>query len=453
MRKVERRATMCLLLAAVLFLGIALFVWRFVTQGKTWASFYGNQQIYTDGNLNRGIIYDRHGTKLLSCDKDGAHYADDYELRRATVHVVGDPSGNVATGAINMWSGDLIGYDLLNGTYDTSSSGKEIKLTIDAEANRTAYEHLSGKTGTVGVYNYKTGEILCMVSTPTFDPAEKQSDSDSSGEDSKYFNNFLQGAMTPGSTFKLVTAAAAIDSLPNLDSFSFTCDGTNKYGSDKITCTSAHGTVNFKQALAVSCNGAFGKLARQVGATNLATTTKKVGLTESVDVDGIKTRAGSFTFPDDNPVNLSWAGIGQYEDQVNPCAMMVYVGSIANGGEAIQPKLMKSSSFLSSSSSGKSLGSYLDQSTADELKSMMKNNVKVTYGESNFYGLDIYAKSGTAETGKGEDAWFVGFIDNDDYPLAFVVWVKNGGTGYATAGPIANDVLNKIISDNDASDS
>ena len=81
---------------------------------------------------------------------------------------------------------------------------------------------------------------------------------------------------------------------------------------------------------------------------------------------------------------------------------------------------------------------------------MMKNNVKVTYGESNFYGLDIYAKSGTAETGSGEDGWFVGFIDNEDYPLAFVVWIKNGGTGYASAGPVAKDVLNKIISDNDS---
>ena len=113
MRKVERRATICLLLAAVLFLGTAVFVWRFVTQGKTWASFSGNLQIYVDGNLNRGTINDRHGTQLLKCDKDGTHYSDDSELRKATVHAVGDPAGNVATGAINMWSGDLIGYDLL----------------------------------------------------------------------------------------------------------------------------------------------------------------------------------------------------------------------------------------------------------------------------------------------------------------------------------------------------
>ena len=445
MHKVERRATICLLLAAVLFLGTGFFVYRFVSQGKTWASFYGNQQIFTDGQLNRGTIKDRNDTVLLQCDKDGAHYSDDYELRKATVHAVGDTKGNVSTGAISVWSSELIGYDLLNGTYDTTATGKEITLTIDAEANRTAYEYLSGKTGTVGVYNYKTGEILCMVSTPAFDPTETQSAEATGESGSIYFNNFLQGAMTPGSTFKLVTAAAAIDSLSDLDSFSFTCDGTNKYNGEKITCTSAHGTVDFEKALAVSCNGAFGKLAREIGATDLAATTQKVGLTDSVNVDGIQTQEGSFTFPSDNDINLSWAGIGQYEDLVNPCAMMVYVGTIANGGEAIQPKLLKSSSFLSTDSNGKSLGEYLSSTTADKLKSMMKNNVQTTYGEYNFSGLDIYAKSGTAETGSGEDAWFVGFIDNDNYPLAFVVWVKNGGTGYVTGGPIARAVLNTIM--------
>jgi penicillin-binding protein A len=128
---------------------------------------------------------------------------------------------------------------------------------------------------------------------------------------------------------------------------------------------------------------------------------------------------------------------------------MVYMGAIANGGESIQPRLLKSSTFLNIGSSGKSLGEYLSSSTAKKLKSMMKNNVKTTYGEYNYSGLDIYAKSGTAETGSGEDSWFVGFIDNDNYPLAFVVWVKDGGTGYATGGPIANAVLNKIISDGD----
>lgn len=83
------------------------------------------------------------------------------------------------------------------------------------------------------------------------------------------------------------------------------------------------------------------------------------------------------------------------------------------------------------------------------MKSMMKNDVKVTYGESNFRGLDIYAKSGTAETGSGTpDAWFVGFIDDADHPYAFVVWVKNGGTGYKVAGPVAYKTLLALVQNN-----
>lgn len=442
MRKVEKRATICLLIALVLFAGLCLYTYRFVTQGEKWASFYGNTQIYTDGQINRGSIYDRYGTLLMACTPDGVEYTDDYELRRSTVHVVGDPKGNVSTGAVNIWQGELIGYDLVNGTYDATAEGKKIKLTIDAEANRRAYEALGYSQGTVGVYNYETGEMYCLVNTPTFDPA---GDLPEDSEDSVYFNTFMQGALTPGSTFKLVTSAAALKTI-DTSSFSYSCNGVSELGSDKITCPYSHGNQDFVDALANSCNGAFGEIAREVGAEALAVTTEQVGLESSMEIDGITTAAGEFTFPDDNDVKLSWAGIGQADDQVNPCAMMVYMGAIANGGEAIKPSLIKESNIFSKNS-GESLGEYLDSDVAGKLKSMMKNNVEQTYGSYNYEGLDIYAKSGTAEVGDREDAWFTGFIDNENAPLAFVVWVKGGGTGYQTAGPIARTVLNQIIED------
>ena len=168
-----------------------------------------------------------------------------------------------------------------------------------------------------------------------------------------------------------------------------------------------------------------------------------------MDINGIKTAAGSFDFPSDDEVALSWAGIGQGKDQVNPAAMMAFVGSIANGGKAIQPSLIKSSNIIRKVTGGKSMGEYMSQDTADRLKSMMKNNVEVTYGTENFPGLDIYAKSGTAEVGtEKNNGWFVGFIDDPDHPYAFVIWVQGGGTGYQVGGPIANDVLNTLIQDN-----
>lgn len=446
MQKLENRARICLLLAAVLFLGIVVFTWRLVTHGAEWATFYGNTQIYTNGMINRGTVYDRNGVMLMQCTTNGVVYPESSTLRMATVHAVGDPKGNMSTGAINMWKGGLIGYDFLNGTYDTTKDGKKITLNIDSSANVAAYNALGSHNGVVGVFNYKTGEIMCMVNKPSFDPlGSLPADPNSS----IYFNSFLQGKMTPGSTFKLVTSAAAIDYDPEISSFSFTCDGVNYYRGEKIACTHAHGTSDFERALAVSCNGAFGAISREVGAENLKKETEDCGLTSSINIDGIKTTPGTFEFPTDNDVELSWAGIGQAKDQVNPASMMVFVGSIANGGKAVQPSMIKSSNIIKKLSGGKSLGNYLSEDTASQLKSMMKNDVKVTYGESNFPGLDIYAKSGTAEVGTADNnGWFVGFIDDPDHPYAFVVWVEGGGTGYQVGGPIIRTVLNTLIQNN-----
>lgn len=442
MRKQERRALICILIAAVLVGGIVIFVCRWIKDGGKWATFYGNTQIYTDGVLNRGTITDRYDNKLLECTESGVNYSRSETVRKATVHAVGDPKGNIAGGAINAFKSQLIGYDIVNGTYDTDSEGKTIQLTIDAEANVAAYEALGGRTGAVGVFNWKTGEIMCMVSTPACDPAAYLPED---SESSYYFNNFLMGALTPGSTFKLVTSAAAIDTVPDINSFEYTCDGDNEFEGEKFKDVSVHGTVDFRSALAQSCNGAFGAITREVGSKNMKKYVNKLGLTSSVEINGIETQAGSFSFPNDDDVKLSWAGIGQADDLVNPCAMMIYMGAIANGGEAVQPTLIKSSTFLKEIKGGKSLGKYLSESTADELRSMMKNNVVENYGEVNFHGLDIYAKSGTAENGDESNAWFVGFIDNEDNPYAFVVWVKNGGFGAEVAAPIARTVLRTLI--------
>ena len=447
MRKQERRAWICLLLVMVLLAGVGLFGYRFVRFGGEWATFYGNTQIYTDGAINRGTITDRYGEELLKCTPDGFQYSEDYETRVATVHAVGDPHGNISDGAISVFRSQLIGYDILNGTYDNTANGKKIALTIDANANRTAYEALGGRTGTVGVYNWKTGEVVCMVSTPAFDPAyEPEASADD--ESSYFFNNFLDGLLTPGSTFKLVTSAAVIDNMPDRDSFTFDCDGVNKLGKgddSRLTDVSAHGEVDFRAALAQSCNGAFGALTREVGAKTMAKYAKKAGLTEPVRIDGIETAAGSFDFPDDDNVKLSWAGVGQADDLVNPCAMMVYMGAIANGGEPVQPTLIKSATFIKELTGGRSMGRYLDSDTAAELKDMMKNNVVENYGEWNFEGMDMYAKSGTAEVGSwNPDAWFVGFTDDEDAPYAFVVWVKDGGFGAEAAAPIAARVIRAL---------
>ena len=296
----------------------------------------------------------------------------------------------------------------------------------------------------MGVYNYETGDILCMVSSPGFDPANPPeiSADDTSG---MYLNRFLSSTYAPGSIFKLVTSAAAIENLSGLDSWTYNCTGETEINGEKIRCANgtAHGVQDFEDALANSCNCAFADLTQRVGANTMTEYAVKCGLTDSYDIDGIFNVKGSFEFPE-TPFNLAWAGIGQYNDQLNPCSMMVYMGAIAEGGRGAVPNILYSALSVTERTDR-----MIEESTAMQLRSMMKNNVVKTYGEGNFPGLDIYAKSGTAEVaGKSPTAWFAGFIENEDAPYAFIVCVENGGFGSQVAAPVAGRVLQAAVEAN-----
>ena len=434
MKKLEGRAVLCLTLAAVLVLGLGIFVFRLETNGSRWASFYANKHIYTNGQLAVGAVYDRDGTLLLNNTKDGAQYSDDPEIRKSTLHVVGDKGYNIATAANNAFRSRMVGYNFVTGTNPIlTGASRKVKLTIDADANVEAYRALAGRNGFVGVYNWKTGEIICMVSTPTIDPAV-QVDS-SSVKSGTYINKVLSATFTPGSTFKLVTTAAAIENKEDLDKWTFRCTGSHVIDGEKITCPKVHGTMDIYGALANSCNCAYAELAVELGGDIMAEYTEKLGLTSSYDIDGIRAAAGSFNFDTYN-INLGWAGIGQFEDQVNPLSMMLYMGAVAGDGKAAEPCLIKGSRAGSVS--------LLSSDTAGQIRSMMRSNVKSNYGDSNYPGLKLHAKSGTAEVGNGKapHSWFCGF--SGDY--AFVVCVENGGYGAQVAGPVANRVLQQIRS-------
>ena len=169
-------------------------------------------------------------------------------------------------------------------------------------------------------------------------------------------------------------------------------------------------------------------------------------MTRSWSADGISTAAGSFDFSDCTDGNLAWAGVGQYHDAVNPCAMLVYLGAIANGGKAPLPRLIHQlhrPGLPDLPRLSRHTGRLIKADTAQALTDMMANNVAVTYGTRRFPNMDLCAKSGTAEVGSDRKphAWFVGFLRNPDYPYAFVVLVENGGGGSAVAGDVASAVL------------
>lgn len=445
MKKLQRRTLFVLLFILALAAGTVALCAFYVKDGAQWASFYGNQHVYTNGRIASGSILDRNGTVLFDCAE--GNYSDDKTTRISTLHAIGDKQGNINTGAKNLFADQLVGFSLITGT---SGTGNSINLTLDANLNNAAYQAMAGRKGVVALYNYQTGEVLCMLSTPSFDPADdaevaKVAAGDSN-YDGAYLNRFLSGTYTPGSTFKLVTAAAALETLHNEDSFSYTCTGSLTLNGEKITCPSVHGTQDFATALANSCNGAFATLATQVGGKTLEKYAQEAGLTSKVNVNGLNSAAGNFTAgTSDNDVG--WSGVGQYKDLVNPCAELTLMGCIAQGGSAATPRLLKSVT----SSKGLPVAHVTTETsqigwktdTCDKIRTMMHNNVTSNYSKSLDFGeLNVCAKSGTAEVGASKPhAWFVGFVEDSAYPYAFVVVVENGGWGSSVAGGVAASLL------------
>lgn len=432
MNKVKRRAMSALLVAALVFCGIGVYIYRYINHGAEWATFAANSSVYTSGVLNTGTLTDRNGV-VLAHAADGAHaYADDSAVRRACYHVVGDYSGNVGTGALGAFSAQLAGYNPITGTY--ASGGREVALTIDSALNVVALNALNGRKGAVLVSNYKTGEILCMTSSPTTDPADESA----AIADGTYLNRCINSTFTPGSVFKLITSAAAIEKISDLESRTFTCAGSVDVAGVTVACTGVHGNQTFEDALANSCNCAFAEISLDLGADTLAQYAKELGFTDAQTLDEITTAAGSFSKGASGSANLAWSGIGQYEDLICPYSMLRLVSAIANGGSVVEPTLLLDNT--------NSTASLLKTSTANKLRDMMNYNVRAHYGTNTFPGLDLCAKTGTAEVGDGTShAWFTGFLLDSAHPYAFVVLVENGGGGLSVAGSVANTVLQAAV--------
>ena len=188
-----------------------------------------------------------------------------------------------------------------------------------------------------------------------------------------------------------------------------------------------------------------------MGADTLKKYTEKAGLTDAYSVDGLPTARGSFDWEGITEGQLGWAGVGQYHDAVNPCALMLWMGAIAGGGRAAQPylieKTVSSLGIPSLPHITRHTGKLIDGKTAETVAEYMSNNVTQIYGTDRFPNMQLCAKSGTAEVGQGQTphAWFAGFLQNEDAPLAFVVLVENGGGGSAVAGTVAGKVLDVIV--------
>lgn len=429
MKKVKNRSASVLIIALLCICGLLVYCGRYITDGSDWVAFASGIGLYAD-STGGGKIYDRDG--VLLADAAGRNYSSDKTTRLANYHLLGDYEGRTGSGILTWLGDDLLGYDLISGSYQLTTP--QLQLTVDTDLNNAAYAALAGRPGSVQIMNYKTGEIICQVSSPVIDP-----DNPSVIPDGAYINRAISATFTPGSVYKIVTMTAALNEIKDIYQREFYCGGSVNIQGIPVNCTGTHGTQDIQHAFANSCNCAFAEIAQLVGADNMAKYSKKLGMTTSHELNGIPTSAGNYQTYPDGSVDLSWSAIGQATNLTCPFSMLRLVGAIANNGTLVVPTLIP---YERKAETEK----LMDADTAKQLKEYMLYNVEHTYGRSSFPNLNIGAKTGTAEVGDGTDhAWFVGFLNDDAHPYAFVVQVEKGGGGLSVAGSIANKVLQTAV--------
>ena len=447
MNRVASRAYIVFVLVLALLAGTVLFGVDYGMHAKDWVMTSGSPHVYENNRVDQGVITDREGTLLLSLVEERT-YSSDPTIRRSTMHWVGDRSGNIGSGILKNYASEIVGFDALSGTYRYGDTAGQMKLTLNAQVQAAALQAMGNYKGTVAVVNYKTGEILCSITTPTYDPDNAPDiASDPSGDyDGVYMNRFLRSAYTPGSVFKIVTLAAALECMPELLEERFTCTGALEFGPDKVTCERVHGDQSLKDAFCNSCNCVFGQLAIRLGKDRMTKYVRQFGLLDSVSFDGLTTVSGQYNVTGAADQELAWSGVGQYTDLINPCVFLRFVGAIGNGGVSVDPYVVqditvgKKKTYEAEPAYERRL---MSAETAGILREFMNNNVQNKYGAGNFPGMTVCAKSGTAEVGanKRPNAMFTGFVDDSELPLAFIACIEDGGYGAQICIPILSRVL------------
>jgi len=426
-------------------------------QGSIWASSSYNTRLKST-QAARGAISDRDGLSLASTADGVRTYLDNTAARRALAVTVGDTAGMSGTGVEGFYSAELLDIsDSLTERLSAVFSGKErqgssIQLTIDAKL--TAYISKifpAGYKGAVAVTNYRTGEVLAMVSLPDYDPYDV-----TNAEDTAYLNRCLQGLYTPGSVFKIVTLAAALEHDPNVVNQTFMCTGEWEYEGGSIVCAghTAHGTLDLETAFAKSCNVTFGKLAYQLGNERLLETAKKLGFNENFKLGDFAIYNSKFPAEAENISGLVWSGVGQATVLTTPMHMTMITASVANGGQMVKPwlvkKITKGTGAVTKTGAPSQYRQVLSQETAQFIARCMYQAVeKGTATRAQIDGLTVCGKTGSAETSDDKsvetNSWYTGYIADAGHPYAVSVVVEQGGAGSRLATETARKALEAAI--------
>lgn len=460
MKMISRRSLTLYAIILLFLAGCGLLFYNLVTNSSDWAMNRVNKHLYSSGSLaTAGDVKDTNGIVLATTQNGVRVYNQSKNVRLGTLHTVGDSAGFIASGIQTSFKDELTGYTLVDGVYNLKRYGKgnDVTLTINSKVCAAAYKALGDKKGTVAVMNYKTGELVCIVSTPTYDILNKPEDilTDTTGKyDGIYMNRFFSGLYTPGSTFKVITAACAIENIPDIYNRTFECEGKVQIGEGYVICSDTHGKVNFEKAMNKSCNCAFAVIADELGNEKLTATAERLGFnTENITVSNkIKCAKSKLNLTESASLDIGWAGIGQYTTLINPCQMLTIISSIANQGVAVSPFLVSEiknpEGEIVFFEKTETFGEFFSSTVAQSLDNLLRSNVKNQYGDSYFKGMEMCGKTGTAEISDDEDAkpnaLFVGYSNNEDMPFAIIVVVEDTTSAIKSAVPIASTVMKEV---------
>jgi peptidoglycan glycosyltransferase len=371
---------------------------------------------------------------------------------------------------------DAMWIDRLTNTLTgRAQQGASVELTIDPAIQQAAWDALGGQRGAVVAVEPATGRILAMVSKPSYDPNVLAVHSTAeagqayqdllNADDDPLINRTIGALYPPGSTFKLVTAAAALEHKGmTADTVipaptTFTLPGTQTSRANRGGASgSPTGAQCSTDALRISCNTAFAGLAVDVGAEAMLQTAEAFGFGDSFQVPMTSSVSSYPSGTDFTPDRVALSGIGQGDVTSTPLQMAMVSAAIANHGTLMQPYLIDTirdpDLEVVQQTQPSTIRDAISTSTADQLRDMMVATVENGSGTAaRIPGVQVAGKTGTAQTAAGvaPHAWFTAFAPADNPQIALAVIVENGGnlaegaTGGRLAAPIARQVLEAAL--------
>jgi len=427
----------------------AYFAWYASVGGRETITNPFNSRVNMEIDGRRGTIYDVNGTILAhSISVEGDGYARQYPFGGVFAHTVGysgvsraglELTRNFDLHNINRELLQRLGYVI----FDNEIAGNSVHTTLNAEIQQMVHEVIaatpSGR-GAAVVLDVQTGGVLAMVSLPSFDPntvAQNWQDIINDGN-APLMNRATQGLYPPGSTFKLVTALAALGYDESLLDFTMHCEGHHHFGEQVLQCFGgiAHGYVDFSRAMALSCNGYFAHLATMLPANYIINAAEQAALFNTMMPFELPSSMPLFAMESDVGLSeLIETAIGQGRTLATPLNMAMFAAAIANGGIMHEPHIV---SHITAANGNRvrnfrpqSVGRVMDERHAAILAQFMVDAVNFgTAALARLHNVQTAGKTGTAQNETGIDhSWFIGFAPADDPQVAVAIIIENTGGG------------------------